>query len=749
MVPSSMGAGWSKAGVGDNCVIEDHRGQGGAYGGGVFTKNIDFAGRYTQTGAGLNLISPLMVEADAYAGGVNSYPAKTQWSALRLEMDGRTVGERKSVQATLRCEGKGDCIGGAFWAYDWGGYGTGGDESNEGGRFQSAQTDGIAFTVPNGTVTAVNGNAVAVNWVNQSNAYAGEQRPLLDLSRGVYATGTIAGAGLVNGACTVAGAGTQWTALGTGGHGDLFLEITANDGPHLRWAVPIESVIDDTHVTVEYNLGEIGATCLGATMAQTGPYKIYHGGVVTGLGAVVAFTNKPGALTLAAGAGAFQAGDLVEQPVGYNYHGAGVVALVEREVGEPQGSAYEAGNLGSAPFQNVLRAAGPFLYGVAIDGALADDGVLFNGPVGGALLRANDTGAAQQAVLTLFASGGGQRNMVYDRTNDQLLLNTFPGVGVSTLAVGTNPQYVAGNAAYVYYNNAGETGLTVAPAAVPGAGVAIVNAAVAGVPRFRVENLRSFVNNGSDLIGFSDNQATQVWKIGGANGSAVFGSVTSNGTVNATGYQVNGAALGFANLAGTVGAGQLPTPTATTLGGVEAKDCSAVGHVQKINADGTVTCAADAGGGGGGAVASVFGRTGAVVAAAGDYAAAQVTNAADRTAANVYASGAKQTFTSSATTAGMNFAGVATDPTVLAAGDQWYNTTIKHKKVYDGTVAHVIMHQDDVVGAAQLPTPTATTLGGVEAKDCSAVGHVQKINADGTVTCAADAGGGGGARRCC
>jgi len=51
-----------------------------------------------------------------------------------------------------------------------------------------------------------------------------------------------------------------------------------------------------------------------------------------------------------------------------------------------------------------------------------------------------------------------------------------------------------------------------------------------------------------------------------------------------------------------------------------------------------IVCAFDAGtaGGGGGAVASVFGRTGAVIAQSGDYTAAQVTNAADRTAANVF-----------------------------------------------------------------------------------------------------------------
>lgn len=52
---------------------------------------------------------------------------------------------------------------------------------------------------------------------------------------------------------------------------------------------------------------------------------------------------------------------------------------------------------------------------------------------------------------------------------------------------------------------------------------------------------------------------------------------------------------------------------------------------------GTIVCAADIGGtGGGGGVASVFGRTGAVTATSGDYAASQVTNAADTTAANVF-----------------------------------------------------------------------------------------------------------------
>src|ERR1035437_600293 len=48
--------------------------------------------------------------------------------------------------------------------------------------------------------------------------------------------------------------------------------------------------------------------------------------------------------------------------------------------------------------------------------------------------------------------------------------------------------------------------------------------------------------------------------------------------------------------------GWLPLPGASSLGGVQAMDCAAVGFVQKINSDGSVGCAA--GGSGGGSVTS-------------------------------------------------------------------------------------------------------------------------------------------------
>jgi hypothetical protein len=84
-------------------------------------------------------------------------------------------------------------------------------------------------------------------------------------------------------------------------------------------------------------------------------------------------------------------------------------------------------------------------------------------------------------------------------------------------------------------------------------------------------------------------------------------------------------------------------------------------------------------------ITSIFGRTGAVTAQAGDYLVSQITNAVDKTAATAYTSGAKQTFTPSASQPGLRVI-PAVLPTAPQSGDLAIDAGDVNKlKYFDGT----------------------------------------------------------------
>src|SRR5207244_3478684 len=71
--------------------------------------------------------------------------------------------------------------------------------------------------------------------------------------------------------------------------------------------------------------------------------------------------------------------------------------------------------------------------------------------------------------------------------------------------------------------------------------------------------------------------------------------------------------------------------------------------------------------------------------------------------ANTYTAGSKQTFKASATLAGLSFdSGTAADPTTLASGDAWFNTTTNHLKFFDGTTTKTLAFGDDSISSAQV-----------------------------------------------
>lgn len=533
--------------------------------------NNIMSARVTSVGTGLQIPSTLSLNLDAVKGGVNDIlTTKTQFQPLRFSITGRTIGERKGIQGFADCYAKGDCLGVYGLAFDSGGYLTGGDEGTHGldgwaiqGSEDSYTTDG---GFPRGTVTAINGDVVTVSWTSGTNAHLGDHRPLIITNRGVYNTGTVSGVDTTapyNGnICHISGAGTSWFSVhAQGGVSTYFLNITGNDNGTVKHVVPIVYVATNTDLLCEYNLAELGATSFSSSMVKTGAYNIYQGSTIASLVDAGAGAD-PVSVTVGTGEGSiFQVGDSVQVPLGYNFHGLAVQAVVSRLIGEPQGGGFYIHNVGTKEFRDAYRASGNFQRGILFDsGTLSGNGVEFAEPVGGSLLRQTDLTAATQQVISILNGSSIQRTLTYDRTNDWWQWSGgqyFSGTD-ARFGFGTNPQ--ANVLGYFFYNNAAWTGFNIAPAVAPNAGVPILEMAVAGATRFRQENLITQFANGDVLKGWSNQFLNQTWGIDSSNGSSSFAGNMQVGaaqTATGVGLLVKGGDTGAQVIAATpkVGSG--------------------------------------------------------------------------------------------------------------------------------------------------------------------------------------------------
>lgn len=535
IIPSGMTAGMPPK-IGDNTKIIDFRGNG------EFRKDIGIFSRWTKVGSGLQLVDNLHLNTDAYRGGHNLWPGdtKTQYASLWLTGRYRTIGERKDITQDVQCLGKGDCVGIATFVRDWGGYGTGGDEGHAGLRVAAEQ--GMENYFPQGTVTATSGNRVTANW-NGTNAYLGEQRPLINVSRGVYSTGTLSSA---TGAtpCVITGNATGWTALGPGPHADLFMEIVplSNSTYGLKYVLPVISITDDTHLVVEYFQVGSAAACIGTGLTAGSAYKIFKGGNVNSLDDPTS-SPDPTTANLAVPASMFQVGDSVQQPLGYNSMTVGMNIYVDHRIGPPSNSGYGVMiQNASLQLESGLRIFGNFLYGIRFANNVGGTLISSSGSPVNLIDDSGDTTSSTTNLFVLKTPAGALRTLSYSRQYDQF---NFPGGFNLDAGNGHIGQTVAPDSAQMqtmYWTSPDVGGLRIEGA--PGLTRNLLQVGIGfGKIRFRVADTAAEYGNGLSVSGLNSSD-TKTWSIDSSNGQAWFAKVCYNSSKTVCDYAGTGAPSG-------------------------------------------------------------------------------------------------------------------------------------------------------------------------------------------------------------
>lgn len=502
----------------------------------AFLWSTSFFTKYTSLSDQLNIQIPstILLQLDAFSGGFNSGTHKTQWQPLRVEFIGRTVGERKGMEVNVKTLGKGDSIGGMFSAYDWGGYLTGGDEGSEGIRAAAVQTDGAASgNVPVGAVTGIDNPAgtVTVAWSNGTGAYVGEQRPIIITSRAIYNSGTVASTDTTGG-CRVVGAGTGWSALGVTGLpiGGKFLEITGNTNGIFKHVVPLSFLTDATHIQLSYLIAEIGSSCYGSLMTSSGAYNIYAGEIVTGMSNPDAAGNPQTFTFLNNNISAFQVGDAVEQPIGYNFHAAAVQVVIGRKIGDPSSSAaIKVDNIDTPQIGDAMFVNGAFVRGIRF-GTGAVSGHLFHidFTVGGSVIHMNNAGSTQDFITALDGGLALRHLFQWSKTNNYVAVNNTFNAGLNGISTCSTPQ--SNIIFYLGCPGGANTQLVIESSSAHNSGIPIFDVSTQGTRIMRLfpNGMTAQFWNAVKVQGYSDAGSIQKWSIDSASGNiSTAGTMTS------------------------------------------------------------------------------------------------------------------------------------------------------------------------------------------------------------------------------
>lgn len=173
---------------------------------------------------------------------------------------------------------------------------------------------------------------------------------------------------------------------------------------------------------------------------------------------------------------------------------------------------------------------------------------------------------------------------------------------------------------------------------------------------------------------------------------------------------------------GILPAARLPAPTASAFGGVQSFTCSTSNWFQNLSTGGIFGCSQPS-------FADLLNQI----------TLAQLPTMTANTVLGSITGGTPILLSRAQLTAMLNLATASLQGALPA----WPNDATKY---FRGDGTYVTLNFAAIGGAAtatQIPFPSASTIGGVQSKDCSPGGQfLQKINTDGTETCATPAGGG-------
>lgn len=568
VIPSTMGSGQSLAGLPNGCAVLDLRGPGSnltsAFAPDLFGDENSNEARFLfrerigspQPPIPLSM-QTVVVYQEPFTGGTNITGTKSNYAPFIAELVRRTPGQSESVVANASCYSQGDCepLQGILFAFQ--DQNAGGDEGAIGMRVNAYQGSGAnSATEFHATVSSVSGSTLNYNLIYNENT-RGEKRLLLNTNSAKGdTTGTISAVSGVP--PVVTGSGTKFATNhgGAGSKSSLCFELNGSAGAYNGGSNPVHDVFQVASVSSDTSL-TLTAVFEGVNTAwngdvSSGGYTLYPCSTVTSLGLT-------GSLNVADPT-QFAANDTILMPIGHVNMSGGLIVVSQLLPAPFSTSNFTLENQSVRPLNVGLDITGNYATSpIRVDPLTSyvapSRGIWFTGsspaaPLAPTILEYDD-GGTNNVVTALSLGRNGLSSFAsfqYDKSADNWLFGGPSGAqaGINalngTFGSGLAPQ--SGWQGWFQVAGSGSNGVQIAmPSNGTGSGLVV---AYGGIPSLMIfgsgSNSSTWrIANGADLIGYSDNQATQTWNINSATGNASFNNLPP--VYNAAGTAQTGSKL--------------------------------------------------------------------------------------------------------------------------------------------------------------------------------------------------------------